>query len=98
MMSSHPNSTVNNNEEKPYAVVDCIDGSLHVHEGLYYLLLKNVTKNDPFTDKEIRVSDTEMHCIHDTLHTSAFTDILIIDSRAKSFIMTCNSNDMYNIS
>jgi len=58
MMSSYPNSTVNNNnEEKPYAVVNCLDGSLHVHEGLYYLLLKNVTKNDPFTDKEIRVSN-----------------------------------------
>lgn len=58
MMSSYPYSAVNNNnEEKPYAVVDCIDGSLHVHEGLYYLLLKNVTKNDPFTDKEIRVSN-----------------------------------------
>lgn len=57
MMSSYPNSTLNNNEEKPYAVVDCIDGALHVHEGLYYLLLKNVTKNDPFTDKEIRVSN-----------------------------------------
>lgn len=57
MMSYQPNSTLLNNEEKPYAVVDCIDGPLHVHASLYYLLLKNVTKNDPFTDKEIRVSN-----------------------------------------
>jgi len=92
MMSSYPNSTVNNNnEEKPYAVVNCLDGSLHVHQGLYYLLLKNVTKNDPFTDKEIRVSNIMiLKCIVYMIlciYTSAFTDILFIDS-----------NDMYNIS